>query len=209
MNQLTMALLPTATDGNLRQTDHASHRSSTINEKTKMRSNFPQQQIAALHATHWASLASTGAWLVGDRAIGEEIAQEAFVRLIEQWDRLDDPKAAPAWLRRAVVNLSRTQVRRFAIGRKKYDVVSARVPRSDRSFDAFGESLADTEMGPAVRSLPRRQRECVVLRFVHDLTIDEIAESLDIHSGTVKTHMHRALQALEETLTTTNSLEMP
>lgn len=161
-----------------------------------------RELLADLYRAHWVSLVGTATWLTGDRQLGEEIAQDAYIRLIEHWSRIKDPLAAPAWLRRTVINLSRTQNRRFAIGRQKRELIGASTATSDDSASALGDALANGPLGDAIRKLPRRQRECIVLRFVHDLAVDQIAATLDISAGSVKTHLHRATAQLETALET-------
>lgn len=152
--------------------------------------------LAALHAEHYRSLVGTAYWILGDSAQAEEIAQDAFVRLAESWDRLNDHAAAPAYLRRTVINLSRSKVRRLIVGRRKRDEVGSRTLVDRTTPDQTPIGLADGDLGTAVRALPLRQRECVVLRFVHDLTIADIAATLGVGEGSVKTHLHRALKTL-------------
>lgn len=157
-----------------------------------------QAGLAALHTEHFESLMRTAYWILGDHSLAEEIVQDAFVKLAQAWDRVDDLAAAPGYLRRIVINLSRSKIRRLATGRRKLDRVArleAAGGIAEPSFAAIDEPLA-----AAIRSLPRRQRECVVLRFVHDLTVDSIAETLAISSGSVKTHLHRGLQKLNDEL---------
>lgn len=161
-------------------------------------SQISRGELAQLYAAHWKPMARAATWLVGNRQSGEEIAQDAFVRLIEHWSTIRDPAAAPAWLRRTVVNLSRSTNRRNAIGREKRALAQARVPASATNGAEIGDRLVDGPLGAAIGSLPRRQRECIVLRFVHDLTVDQIAAALGVGSGSVKTHLHRAILALKE-----------
>lgn len=160
-----------------------------------------KQELTELYRAHWAPLVGTASWLLGDRPLAEEVVQDSFIRLVEHWDRIDDPRAAGAWLRRTVVNLSRSRVRRLVVGRRKHQLLAGRTSMTDTSAEAFGEGLVDSPVGAAIRQLPRRQRECVVLRFVHDLSVGEIAETLDVSAGSVKTHLHRGLKALGSQLT--------
>lgn len=155
-----------------------------------------KQELSALYRSHWASLVGTASWLLGDGPLAEEVVQDSFIRLVEHWHRLDDTAAAGAWLRRTVVNLSRTRVRRLVLGRRKHQLLAGRTPTTDRSADALGESLLDTDVGAAIRRLSTRQRECIVLRYVHDLGVEEIAATIGVSSGSVKTHLHRALKTL-------------
>jgi len=161
---------------------------------------IPRATLVALHRQMWEPLARSATWLVGSREVGEELAQDAFVRLIEHWPEINNPEAAPAWLYRTVVNLSRSSNRRRAVGREKRQLAISTTPLIDQSATLHGDSLAFGALGVAIGQLPTRQRECIVLRFVHDLSVPQIANALDIGTGSVKTHLHRAiskLQALE------------
>lgn len=159
------------------------------------------ERLVELYERNWTPLVRTAAWLLGDQASAEEVTQDAFVRLVERWYQLDDADAAPAWLRRTVLNLSRSKIRRLVVGRHKRSLVASRATAIDTSADHLGDRLVDGDVGDAIRALPRRQAECVVLRFVEDLSVDEIARVLAISAGSVKTHLHRALNTLNSALT--------
>jgi len=161
-----------------------------------MTQSITKAELAELYRSHWGPLVGTATWLLGDRPLAEEVVQDSFIRLVEHWHRINDPGAAGAWLRRTVVNLSRTRVRRLALGRRKHQLLAGRTATTDVSAESYGEGLRDGPVGQAISGLPRRQRECVVLRFVHDLSVDEIANTLDVSTGSVKTHLHRGLKAL-------------
>ncbi len=148
-----------------------------------------------LFASEWSSLVATAYWLLGDQRLAEETVQDAFVRLAESWDTLRDPMSAPAWLQRAVVNLSRSSIRRLITGRRIQS--GQRAPAAVEPVE-----LPDPDLIDAVRRLARRQRECIVLRFYGDLTVEQIADTLDLSAGSVKTHLHRALKNLATDLGT-------
>ena len=159
--------------------------------------HISREKLAELHGAQWESLARTATWLVGSRQVGEELAQDAFVRLIEHWPTIADKNAAPAWLYRTVVNLSRSTNRRFAIGREKRELARADTALVDHSAEELGGTLVDSALGTAIADLPRRQRECLVLRYVQDMTVEQIATALEIGAGSVKTHLHRATTKLQ------------
>jgi len=169
-----------------------------------MRDPISKAELSALYREHWSSLVRTATWLTGDRSAAEEVVQDAFIRLVEHWHRLRDQGAAPGWLRTTVVNLCRGRLRRRALGRRKIDQAAhehgRRFGTVDASAEQLGESLIDGPLGQAIGELPLRQRECIVLRFVHDLTVPEVARSLEISDGSAKTHLHRALRTLEARL---------
>lgn len=127
--------------------------------------------------------------LVGSRAEAEEIAQEAFVRLIPRWSqvsRYDDPAA---WVR--------TTARRIATSRWRRAVVAAKaLPRLAGSRD---QDAVDPGLGPEVaqllRGLSRDHREVLVLHYGLGLSVEEIAAEVGVAPGTVKSRLSRARTA--------------
>lgn len=133
--------------------------------------------------------------LLDDAAQAEDVVQEAFVRTYARWDRVWDREDPLPYVRRAVVNLARSGLRRRRVERgarlrgRSEDVSSAEVMATERARQG--------ELVDAVMALPRRQRECVVLRYFMDSSMREIAQALSISDGAVKQHLHRALVSLE------------
>ena len=130
--------------------------------------------------------------LVDRREDAEEVVQEAFARTWANLGKVrgDDPLP---YVRRAVVNLSRGRLRRLR---------TARAHREDRPVDVESaehgavRQASDRAVVERLNGLPRRQRECVVLRFYADLSVPDIARSLGVAEGSVKSHLHRAMTAL-------------
>jgi RNA polymerase sigma-70 factor (sigma-E family) len=122
--------------------------------------------------------------LVGDRDVAEDLAQEALARAFPRWD--DIWRYDEAWVVRVTSNL--------AIGRWRRRTPNASGPEIGASADAgLGERL---DLQRALRSLPRRQREAVVLRHLGDLSERQTAEALGCSVGAVKQHTRRGLAAL-------------
>ena len=145
------------------------------------------------HATQLLRLAVV---LTGDRALAEELVQEAFVRL----HRASTPPAAGAelaYLRRTVVNQSHSHHRHLRVVRRTPTPLPVDVAPAE--LDAVRRD-GQRQVAAAVRGLPIRQRDCVVLRYYADLTDAEIADALGIRVGSVKTHLHRARAALANSL---------
>src|SRR5690242_14965531 len=133
--------------------------------------------------------------LVGDWDLAEQLAQEAYLRLWRRWRWISDPQAAPMYLQRTVVNLSRETIRRKVIERR---ALRTRGPEQD---GAAGPDLAAlVELRRAIAALPVRKRECVVLRFLLGLSEAETAELLGISVGTVKSQTHKGVRLLREHL---------
>ena len=153
--------------------------------------------VERLYAEHWTALVRLGALLLRDRALAEEVVQDAFVALHRRWHRLHDSDKAVAYLRRSVVNGCRSQQRRAAVAERHRpepapDAVSAEttVLAAARRDDVLA----------AVARLSRRQREVLVLRHWLDLSEADIAAVLRISRGSVKTHSSRGLDALRTSL---------
>jgi RNA polymerase sigma-70 factor (sigma-E family) len=149
--------------------------------------------LAALFHEHYAALVRLAALLVDDPGAAEEVVQEAFVGLFRRWDRLHDPAAAPGYLRATVVNRSRSRLRHRAVRRRHRAEALPDAPSAEAGALARDEEHA---VLVAVARLPRRQRECLVLRYYLDLGQSETAAALGISEGSVKSHTHRALAAL-------------
>jgi RNA polymerase sigma factor (sigma-70 family) len=124
----------------------------------------------------------------GDRGIAEDLTQEALVRLIERWDRLEITSSREAWTYKVAFNLARSSFRRLAIERS----ARARLPPPPRLPDEV-EALV---IRAAVRGLPPRQRAVIVARFYIGLDVAETARALGCRPGTVKAHTFKALKTL-------------
>lgn len=134
------------------------------------------------------------AWaLTGDASLAQELTQEAFVRLYVHRRRLREPAAAPAYLRRTVVNLA------FSHGRRAKRVGPPPADEAGAS-QAIDDVAGGVDLQAALAGLPERRRACVVLRFYLDLTEVEAARALGISVGTVKSQTHKALKQLRDQL---------
>jgi RNA polymerase sigma-70 factor (sigma-E family) len=138
--------------------------------------------------------------LVDDLATAEDVVQDAFLALHRRWTWLRDPQAAYEYLRTAVLNGSRSQLRRRRV---RADPSSA-VPAPDQpSAEVSAADRAEREaVWAGVAALPRRQREVLVLRYYLDQTEAEIARTLSISVGSVKQHASRGLASLTSRLET-------
>lgn len=123
--------------------------------------------------------------MVGSVPLAEEIVQDAFARVLERWDGIDQPVA---YLRTSVVNGCKSAHRRRALERKH----AARRPAP-----VNGVMGAD-HLQDALAALPARRRAAIVLRYYHDLSEAEIAGALGVRPGTVKSLVSRGLAQLRE-----------
>lgn len=130
-----------------------------------------------------------------DRDIAEELAQDAIIRVITNWDTVRRCDSPPAWACRVAINLANSHLRRRLAER--------RAARRLHSRPAPVPHQPDTPTAVAVRAavagLPQRQRAVVVLRFFADLPVREVSDILGCPEGTVKTLTARALAALRAT----------
>lgn len=153
--------------------------------------------LVELYRSDYDRLVRLATMLVDDVGTAEELVQDAFVAFATQQGRtpLRDSQAAPAYLRSAVLNRARSQLRKRAVRRRHLRSVEAppTAPPADRDVVASDDHR---HMLDALRRLPERQREVLVLRYYGDLSEAEIAAALDISTGSVKTHAHRGLAAL-------------
>ena len=150
--------------------------------------------LAELHRVHYRALVRLARLLVDDDASGEDIVQDAFVRVFNGWDRVDDPVK---YLRATVMNGARSGLRRRLVARRYVPPVARAAAGADDVALARSEHGAVVD---AVRKLPPRQRECLVLRYYADLSEAEIAATLGISPGSVKSHSHRGMAALTRVL---------
>jgi RNA polymerase sigma-70 factor (sigma-E family) len=152
----------------------------------------PSREVTALYKAHALSLIRLAYVMLGDRPAAEDVVQEAFLGLYKRWNQLRDTASGPGYLRASVVNGCRM-------------VLRSRTRRDDRAASelpwesAEATALVDEEhrhLLLAIRALPPRQREALVLRYYLDLSEEETARSMGIRRGTVKSATSRALAAL-------------
>jgi DNA-directed RNA polymerase specialized sigma24 family protein len=123
--------------------------------------------------------------LCRDATLAEDATQEAFARALARWDRLGTQPWAGGWVMTTALNAARRGLRR-----RHLPLEASPNP---------GHS-PDVELWAAVRRLPRRQQQTVVLRYRMDLPVREIAEILGCREGTVRTHLARARESLRSSL---------
>jgi RNA polymerase sigma-70 factor (sigma-E family) len=167
---------------------------------TAVRSELgPTATLAEMHREHYRSLVKLASLLVDDRATCEEVVQDAFVAVFRSAARLRDESKLPAYLRSAVLNGARSQLRKRAVRTRLRSVDRPITEMASAEAGALAAGDTRAVLG-ALRSLPDRQRDVLVLRFYLDLPESEIATTLGIAAGTVKTHTRRGLDALAREL---------
>lgn len=153
--------------------------------------------LEAAYREHYRSLVRLASVLIDDLGTCEEIVQEAFVQVWRRNPRLVDPERLPAYLRSTVLNGARSALRQRAVRRRHLATAPRGAPAAEATAlagDPDGEVLA------ALRGLPDRQREVLSLRYYLDLSEHQIATTLGISAGSVKTHASRGLAALSHQL---------
>jgi RNA polymerase sigma-70 factor (sigma-E family) len=155
--------------------------------------------LEQLYAAHWRRLVRLSVLLVRDVATAEEVVQDAFVAVHGRWSRLRDPDLALAYLRQAVVNGSRSALRHRAVVARHAERQAAPELAGGADETTLLTSRRHAVLD-ALRELPRRQREVLALRYYLDLSEAEIAETLGISRGAVKSHASRGSAALRDLL---------
>jgi RNA polymerase sigma-70 factor (sigma-E family) len=160
-----------------------------------------EQQVTSLYQAHALSLARLALVMLGDASAAEDVVQDAFLGLYRRWDYLADPSGAQAYLRTSVLNGCRTALRR----RSRHGVLTASLSDDDTAFNAPTLESAEATVVhgeehravlAAIRRLPPRQREALVLRYYLDLTEDQAAEAMRVSRGTIKSATSRAIVAV-------------
>ncbi|HEX4344318.1 MAG TPA: RNA polymerase sigma factor [Solirubrobacteraceae bacterium] len=155
----------------------------------------PDQAWVARRALTVALRTAVG--VLGDRQAAEDVAQEVAIIALRSASQLRDPDKLDAWLHRVAVRAALKEARRGAARRH------AELTHGDDAAAAAGVSAAEADLGRAaalLAGLPARQRAAVALRYVHDLTDDEIASALGCRVGTVRSLLSRGRAALRVAL---------
>ena len=140
--------------------------------------------FADLYRERYAAMVRLAYLLTSDRAVAEELVQDAFVRVWRKGSGVQDP---PAYLRRAVVNACTSHHRRGFLERRHPPQAPGAVAAHE--VDTLWDQLAQ---------LPPRRRAALVLRFYEDLPLADIATALGCSTGNVKSLLHRGLAQLRE-----------
>jgi len=152
--------------------------------------------VTALFQAHSLGLIRLAHIMLGDQASAEDVVQEAFCGLYRHWARLADQAKALPYVRSSVLNGCRTARRRSPAR----DIRIGDQPPAVSAEAAVLSGEERHEVMRALRRLPHRQREVLVLRFYLDLSDAEIARDMEISPGTVRSTASRALTALGRSL---------
>ena len=153
--------------------------------------------VTELYSLHYRALVRLAVLLVRDIPTAEDVVQDSFVAVHDGWQRLRDAESALAYLRHTVLNRSRSVLRHRAVVDKHLPN-----PPPDIASAEYGAlvRLERSAVVEALRRLPGRQREAIVLRYYADFCEAEVAAAMGISRGAVKSHAARALAALRADL---------
>jgi RNA polymerase sigma-70 factor, ECF subfamily len=175
---------------------------ATVGARSRLVHELEQSQADGLHETFDSFFAlerdpvlGLAFALTGDRAVAEDLVQEAFLEAFRKWDRIAGYEQPGAWVRRVVANMSVSSFRRR---RSELRMLTQLGARQDRVVpDLSPSTLAFWQ---AVRVLPKRQAQVTALFYLEDRPIAEIAQILQMAEGTVKKHLHDGRKTLVRTL---------
>ena len=153
--------------------------------------------IRAMYDTEYRSLVRMSAVLLGDVASAEEIVQDSFIAVHAAWRGLRDIDKGVHYLRRTVMNRSRSLLRHRVVVDKHMPASEPDMPSAEQVAIA---ALQRAAVVAALRTLPARQREALVLKFYLGLSEAEVAAAMRISEGAVKSHTARAKAALRSRL---------
>lgn len=159
--------------------------------------------ITQLYRAHWHRLVRLAWLLLHDQLAAEDAVQDAFVATHRHWSSIRETGRAVSYLQTAVVNACRSAQRHNVVVDRQNarDFAAADAPGRDSVDSAEAQVLQAAQrdaMLAALRGLPPRQREVLVLRYYGDFSEAQIADALDIAPGSVKAHAHRGLNALRQ-----------
>jgi RNA polymerase sigma-70 factor (sigma-E family) len=153
--------------------------------------------VATLYAERYRSLVRLATLLVGDMATAEEVVQDSFVALHANWRRLQDVGKAAGYLRQCVVNRSHSVLRHQVVVDRSVLQSPPDVPSAEAEAMKL---LSRSAVITALQGLSPRQREALVLRYYAGLSEAQIASTMGITKGAVKSNVSRAMSALRAVL---------
>ena len=142
------------------------------------------ESFDALYRDSFAVVVRSVRWVVGDTEVAREITQDAFVAALVHWRKVSGYDNPGAWVRRVAIRQAVRAAKRS----------STQPEFASTGFTGDRESTLDVRA--AIAKLPAAQRAAVVLRYMHDLSVSEVARTLGCAEGTAKTHLSRARKAL-------------
>lgn len=163
------------------------------NTWTWTRPHSSADAVTALYEAHALGLVRLAVVMTGDQGSAEDIVQDAFLGLYRRWDSLTDLPYPLAYLRASVLNGCRTALRRRSRADRAHYL--SEVPSESAETRAL-LSEEQRAVARAIRDLPGRQREALVLRYYLNLSEADTAEAMRVSRGAVKSATSRALATL-------------
>lgn len=148
--------------------------------------------FAQVYADHWVPIRELITRIVGDAHEAEDVTQDTFLRILDQWDRSDERRGSTAWIRTIARNLAIDCMRR----RTRRSTTSTDVDRFVAKEPANGEERLLPALVNAVENLPRSLRLPILLHSMDGLGPREISSLTDTTPGNVKVRIHRARSML-------------
>jgi RNA polymerase sigma-70 factor (sigma-E family) len=155
------------------------------------------EAVTQLYSNHYRSLVRLAGLLVRDEPTAEEVVQECFIAMHDRWNNLREEDKALSYLKQAVVNRSRSVLRHRSVVDRNAPKPIPDMPSAEQGAINL---LERSEVISALRALPDRQRQALVLRYYADLSEAQIAEMLGISKGAVKSHTARGMSSLRTIL---------
>ena len=156
-----------------------------------------REAVTELYTSHYGSLVRLAALLVRDEPTAEEVVQECFIAMHDGWHRLRDKDKALSYLKQAVVNRCRSVLRHRSMVQRNAPKPTPDMPSAEQDAMSLLERSA---VIAALKALPGRQRQALVLRYYADLSEAQIAKTMGISHGAVKSHTARGTAALRTVL---------
>jgi RNA polymerase sigma-70 factor, ECF subfamily len=156
-----------------------------------------KRDFEEFYRANYGRVTALVAAVLGDRHEADDIAQEAFARALARWPRLAGYEVPEAWVRRVALRLAIDSGRRFRRTLRTMPLLRA---AARPAGPEPGEALPFTELGQALAGVPLREREVLVLHYVADLSVQQIADERGIPAGTVKARLAAGRRRLEQGL---------
>ena len=163
-----------------------------ITPLTVLTSDAPLPTFADAVDKHKAMVYSIAWHFLHDRVAAEELAQDVFLQLHQNWRAMKSPEHILFWLRRVASHRSIDAARKHNSRRE----TSLEELGEPTVFEQFHDAFLSSYLNRVIASLPEKQRIVVVLRYQEDMEPEEIAKVLDMKVATVKTQLIRALELL-------------
>jgi RNA polymerase sigma-70 factor, ECF subfamily len=137
----------------------------------------------------------------GDRALAEDLVQETFLRLLNKIDSYRYPRPVKPWLYAIAVNLARDHYKQAEFRHTDSMPTQFEISVADTQETELVNNEETQQVATAMKNLPLLQREVILLRYFHGLSLDEISRILQVPVGTVKSRLSLGLQRLKERVT--------